>query len=122
MMLRTVLSAFALIAITACGVSAQQDQQPAAAPVAATPAAAAPTSTPAPAADAAAAPAPEATAATPAPAAAQEDEEIKAFTPAGRLPRCPGDPRCPSATRGLGNSNGATQPATAPQGGEGADG
>lgn len=117
MMLRTVLSAFALVAITACGVSAQQDPQPTPAPAAAAPAAATPTPAPAPAADpAATTPAPAADPAA-APAAATEDEEIKAFTPAGRLPRCPGDPRCPSANTGVAPRGNAP----APSGGGGAD-
>lgn len=99
-MLRTVLSAVALIAITACGVAAEQSQPapqpaPAVAPAAQP---AAPTSA-APAADPAAAATPAAE--TPAPAAAEQEEEIKFFNNTGRLPRCPGDPRCPRGDGGV---------------------
>ncbi len=99
-MLRTMLSAVALIAITACGVAAEQSQPapqpaPAAAPAAQP---AAPTSS-APAADPAAAATPAAE--TPAPAAAEAEEEIKFFNNTGRLPRCPGDLRCPRGDSGV---------------------
>jgi hypothetical protein len=97
MMLRTVLSAFALIAITACGVAAEQSQPapaPQATPAAAAPAQPAPNTTPAAEPDATQLP----EAATP--EAATQEEEIKFFD-RGRLPRCPGDPRCPRGDSGV---------------------
>ena len=96
MMLRTVLSAFAFIAVTACGVAAEQAQQPAPAPLAQP---APPAPTPAPAADPSAAAQP---AEAPAHAAeAEGEEDIKFFNNSGRLPRCPGDPRCPRGDSGV---------------------
>lgn len=96
MMLRTVLSAVALIAITACGVAAEQSQPAPQAAPAAQPALPAPA--PEPAADPSAAAQPVE---TPAPAAAAEEEDIKFFNNSGRLPRCPGDPRCPRGDSGV---------------------
>lgn len=79
-MLRTVLSAFAFTAIVACGAAVAQTQQGA---------------TQAPPAERAVspqqAPAAPQSAAQPQP---QQEDEIKFFD-RSRLPRCPGDPRCP---------------------------